>query len=240
MQATEFEFRYRIWVIGGLFSLAFSFYWLDHQNAAIALLAALSGHGIKLESSPARWQLHLIFGIADIVVILAALLRTWGTAYLRSNVVHDPAMHSRELMADGPFRHVRNPLYLGTLILAIGLGMLASRLGWLVAVAGMWLFLYRLIWREEQEMRRQQGGQFDAYCAKVPRLLISLRPRIPPGNGIPHWKQALLGESFCWAFALGAGVFAVTLNVVYAYCTFVIGFLGGIVLRQLSHRLGRD
>jgi protein-S-isoprenylcysteine O-methyltransferase Ste14 len=237
MQATSFEFRYRFLIMGCLFALAFSCYWLDHRNAAVAFLAFVTSHSIRLDTSGRKWALQAIFAIAALLGAFAALLRTWAAAYLRSGIVHDPAMHSTELVADGPYRHVRNPLYLGAIMLAVGMGMLASRLGWIVLVIGVWIFTYRLIRREESAMQREQGERFDAYRAKVPRLLMSLRPKVPPGNGIPRWRQAFLGESFCWAFALGTCVFALTLNIVYADCVFVLGFVIGVVLRQVSHRL---
>jgi len=43
-------------------------------------------------------------------------------AYLHSSVVHDSQLHSDRLVADGPYRRVRNPLYLGNILLAFGLG----------------------------------------------------------------------------------------------------------------------
>ena len=57
-------------------------------------------------------RIVILFG--SLLVFLAAGLRTWGAAYLRTEVVHDTAQHSEALVADGPFRYTRNPLYLGT------------------------------------------------------------------------------------------------------------------------------
>ncbi|MBA0088129.1 MAG: hypothetical protein HRJ53_24355 [Acidobacteria bacterium Pan2503] len=62
-------------------------------------------------------------------------------------------------MADGPYRHVRNPLYLGTFLMSTGLGFLANRSGFVVLAAGAAIRILRLIGREEAELEKQQGQQ---------------------------------------------------------------------------------
>jgi hypothetical protein len=59
-----------------------------------------------------------------------------GAAYLRTEIVHDTAQHSEALVADGPFRYTRNPLYLASLLMAAGIGVLASRSGFVFLGAG--------------------------------------------------------------------------------------------------------
>src|SRR5262249_49124499 len=66
--------------------------------------------------------LRMIFGCGALLVFLAAALRTWATAYLRAEVVHDASQHSEALVADGPYRYVRNPLYLANRPLPAGGG----------------------------------------------------------------------------------------------------------------------
>ena len=94
-------------------------------------------------------MLQLILALGAALAVLAALIRSWGAAYLQSEVVHDWKLHGEELVADGPYRYVRNPLYLGGVMLAFGFAMAASRLGFVVMVGGLTLFYYRLIAREE-------------------------------------------------------------------------------------------
>ena len=129
-------------------------------------------------------------------MFIAAFLRTWATAYLRTEVVHDASQHSEALVADGPYRYVRNPLYLANLPLIAGVGFMASRLGWFVMVAGMWLFCYRLILREEDGLRATQGESYRAYLNAVPRLWPALRPRVPAGAGEPRWSRRSAARCF--------------------------------------------
>ena len=141
--ATDFEFKQRFWIIGGVIFLAFFCYNLDHTNIAFALTQKILGPTVNPDSPIFdRYQLAIVT-IGSLFVYLAALLRSWAESYLHSSIVHDAAIHSDQLVAEGPYRYVRNPLYLGNDLLAIGLGTLASRLGFVVMVVGMFIFTYR-------------------------------------------------------------------------------------------------
>lgn len=109
MKATNFEFRQRVWLIMILFWAGFALYAVDRVNIIQwAVTLAFPGNGL--------WQgffVRLILSVAALMVLLAAWLRTWAAAYLRSSVVHDPNLHSEAIVADGPYRYLRNPLYLG-------------------------------------------------------------------------------------------------------------------------------
>ena len=211
MRASEAEFRYRFWVIFGLFWLGFSCYFVDHVNVTVALIRAVVP-GLDLDSLAGRHALQAGFGFAALLGVAAAALRSWASAYLRSDVVHDTALRTEGLVADGPFRHVRNPLYLGNVILSLGMAMLMSRLGALVLVVGQALFLLRLIGREESSLAADEGDRFRAYRSAVPRLVPSLVPRVPAGRARAHWAEGIIGEAFLWILALSMISFALTLN----------------------------
>ncbi|HEY4596048.1 MAG TPA: isoprenylcysteine carboxylmethyltransferase family protein, partial [Thermoanaerobaculia bacterium] len=155
---------------------------------------------------------HAVFGVAACLVGIAALVRTWAAAYLQSERVHDANLRTEGVVADGPYRHVRNPLYLGSLLLAVGMGLIASRLGLVILVVGQLIFFLRLIGREESELLATQGERYRAYFDAVPRLLPSLRPRVPASGLQPRWPQAFLGEVFFWLLFAGVAWFAVTLS----------------------------
>jgi protein-S-isoprenylcysteine O-methyltransferase Ste14 len=224
MQATEFEFKGRFWVIGFIIWGGFSLYLIDHVTFAVALLH-LVAPGIDPDSDRGNFWLRIIFGAGALLVFLSALLRTWATAYLRSEVVHDASQHSEALLADGPYRYVRNPLYLANIPLAAGIGFMASRLGFFFMVIGMVLFMYRLILREEAGLLQTQGDSFRAYLKAVPRLWPSLTPRVPTGNVRAHWGQALAGEMFIWLFGVGELCFAITLRFKLAAMIFGVSIL---------------
>jgi protein-S-isoprenylcysteine O-methyltransferase Ste14 len=211
MRATKFEFEQRFWFIGVIFGVGFWVYAIDRTNVAVAILRVIAP-SVDPNSDAGNSQLQLIFGAGSALVFVAAFLRTWATAYLRTEVVHDAAQHSEGLVADGPYRYVRNPLYLANLPLIAGVGFMASRLGWLVMVAGMWVFMYRLIRREEDGLLQTQGSSYRAYIAAVPRLWPSLTPRVASGRTRPRWAQAIGGEMFTWLMGVAVLCFAITLN----------------------------
>lgn len=212
MRATNFEFRNRFWIFGAIYGIGFYCYQFDHVNAGVALLHWLAP-SVDENSAAGLRALHIIFGIGAIFMVGFAVVRTWATAYLQADVVHDSNIRTEALVGDGPYRYVRNPLYFANLLQAFGIGMLASRLGWLIIVVGNILFQYRLILREESELLQTQGESYRRFITAVPRLLPSLRPRIPSSGIAPKWGQAFAGESFFWIFALASISFAITLNL---------------------------
>ena len=189
--AAEFEFKNRFWFIGALFWLSFSLYAVDPVPMAEAV---------------GPWVLPVGAALA----FAAAALRTWAAAYLDSNVVHDRALHAETLVADGPYRRLRNPLYLGNILIAAGLGMAASRAGFLVLTAGMIIIVVRLMGREEAHIAAARGESYREFCRRVPRIIPALSPKVPAGGRAPRWAQAFWGEIFTWGFFIGMALFSVT------------------------------
>jgi len=222
-QATKAEFENRFWVIGGVFGIGFSLYVLDHVNAAVALTGLIVGPA-GMDTQRAYQVVRGIFAAGSLAVAAAALLRSWAEDYLHSSVVHDSALHSENLVADGPYRYVRNPLYLGNILMAAGLGTMASRAGFFFIPIGMTLVVYRLILREEAGLAESQGAGFRRYCDAVPRLLPALRPGVPASGTRPNWLDGLTGETFMWGCAIGIAVFTVSLQLLHFWIVMGAGF----------------
>jgi protein-S-isoprenylcysteine O-methyltransferase Ste14 len=220
MRATALEFRLRFWVLGAIFFLGYASYALDHHNSAGAIVRTLA------PGADVATGMVGLLAAGTTLAALGALLRTWASAYLSPDVVHDTRLHRDRLVADGPFRHVRNPLYLGLQIVALGLALAASRIGFWIIVLGVAWFHLRLIGREEAELAAQQGEDFRAYAAAVPRLLPALAPRLPEAGGRPRWGRAVLGELFVWILVVALAAFTVTLD----FDVFGATCMGGMVL----------
>lgn len=230
MKATTFEFRHRFWIISGTFFLAFSLSSIDHRNFTVAMLR-MFWHGDTATG------LRIGFGIASLIVVIASSIRTWATAYLQASVVHDSALHSDVLVADGPYRHLRNPLYLGTWLLALSMGFFASRIGFLVLATGVLAIVYRLILREEAELAGSAHAEsYRKYCSCVPRFLPAICPRVPDGERRPAWIQGFLGESMMWLMAAGIISFTVTLQKIWFYVFLCLSFPVSFGLNALLKR----
>lgn len=217
MKATKFEFERRFWIIAAIYIIGFS---LAREHSFTTDLR----HWIAPAADP-RLFMRIALFIGFLLVAGAAAIRTWGAAYLRSDVVHDPHQHSESLVADGPYRFTRNPLYLANVPMAAGIGFLASGPGFVWLVVANWIFVYRLIFREEAALKETQGASYQAYLKAVPRFWPSLTARVPAVGARPRWSQAFFGETFVWLFALAELSIAITLDAKVGMTVFAIGFV---------------
>ena len=121
-------------------------------------------------------------------------------------------MKTESLVADGPYRHVRNPLYFANVLLVLGMGAMMSRTGFFVAILAMLVFCYRLILREESELQASQGEPYKRYQIAVPRLWPAPRPRTASAGCQANWIEGFKSEFWCWGFAMAVAAFAITLS----------------------------
>jgi protein-S-isoprenylcysteine O-methyltransferase Ste14 len=232
MQASLFEFRHRWWIFSGIFAVAFFAYFLDPVNCGVAIANWLAQRRGPITDNSYR----LIFAFGALLLTVAAFLRTWGTSYLQADVMRDSHLHTERLLADGPYRRVRNPLYLGNIFMAIGVGLMASRIGFLILLLAMTVFVFRLLLREESELLRDQGESYRSYCAAVPRLLPSLTPRVPAAGNAPHWANGFRAELLYWLLALAMWVFAITLNLKIFWGIFAVAMAASWLYKRPSEK----
>lgn len=106
----------------------------------------------------------------SLLLVLPGLwLRAYASGYVKKNA---------EITMTGPYAYTRNPLYLGSMMIAFGFAA-ASRNWWIVgALALLFAVIYVPVIRSEEEYLRANFAGFDAYAARVPRLL----PRVMPAH----------------------------------------------------------
>jgi protein-S-isoprenylcysteine O-methyltransferase Ste14 len=230
--ASRFEFRHRTWFIFGIFGIGLACYWLDPQVSGVILGKVLRSHVAVLQTLSPRSAIRVIFLMGAFVVALGGVLRAWGAAYLRAEVVSDSKVRTERLVADGPFRYTRNPLYLGLLIGVFGAGPLCSRTGWLVQMILASVFCYRLIRREEAHLVLVQGERFVTYSESVPRLLPALKARVSASGELPHWHEAFAAQTPWWAIAAGEVAYAATLRLSIA----LLVALAGVPIKVVQKR----
>jgi protein-S-isoprenylcysteine O-methyltransferase Ste14 len=83
----------------------------------------------------------------------------------------------RRLLINGPYRFVRNPMYIGALLALASAALFYLSLA-LLAFCGLFFIATHLfvVWYEEPTLRRVFGSQYEAYCLRVRRWWPSLRP----------------------------------------------------------------
>ena len=219
-------------VFGLIFGLSFPLYAIDQQNATAVLANWL---GPKLQMDP-DVVARILFALAAFLLVVAAFIRTWASSYLHASVVYAAQVKTASLVADGPYRLVRNPLYFANVLMSIALGSMMSRVGFAVAVFAMLVFCYRLILREEAELQASQGQSYSDYCKAVPRLWPSLWPRVASAGRQARWSEGFKAESWYWGFAAALIAFAATLSLKLFFAilaaSLALFWVSSIVLRR--------
>jgi hypothetical protein len=100
-------------------------------------------------------------------------LRGYAAGYVKKN---------QELTTTGPYAHVRNPLYLGSILIAAGFAVALESWAVGLALAVMFIAIYVPVIASEERFLRATFPEFSDYCARVPRLLPRLSPARMPGS----------------------------------------------------------
>ena len=122
----------------------------------------------------------LVLGLP--LVLVGLWLRGYAAGYVKKN---------SELTQTGPYAYTRNPLYLGSIALAVGFAVAAGTVSatrwWLlVLLIAMFLAIYVPTILSEEAFLRTTFPEFDDYARRVPRLL----PRLTPARSSASNQQA--------------------------------------------------
>jgi protein-S-isoprenylcysteine O-methyltransferase Ste14 len=136
----------------------------------------------------------LVIVAGALAAALGALFRVWGAAYLGYTTVHHAEMQAGGVMAAGPYRHLRNPLYIGGWFMMAAISLLMPPSGALFTMVLVTVFYIYTILGEEAFLSAQLGEPYREYLRLVPRLIPRLRSRLPRPAAKPNWPVALLTE----------------------------------------------
>lgn len=115
----------------------------------------------------ARSLLALILIVLGAVPLGAALL-----ALRKARTAIIPWHSTTRLLSDGPYRHTRNPIYLGMILIYLGLVIwLGSGTGFMLLPPVLFTLHFGVVLREEAYLARKFGEAYTAYCAQTPRWL---------------------------------------------------------------------
>jgi hypothetical protein len=116
-------------------------------------------------------------GGGSVLVLAGLALRAAASGHIRKN---------RELTATGPYAYTRNPLYLGSILMALGF-IVAARNPWIgLATLLMFVMVYLPVIRAEENYLRSVFADYDQYAAQVPRLFPRLTPYQAPAAQPPR------------------------------------------------------
>ena len=101
--------------------------------------------------------------LASLLLVIPGLwLRGYAAGYVKKN---------QELTTTGPYAWVRNPLYLGSILIAAGFALALLSLPVAIALAVMFVAIYVPVIASEERFLRATFPGFDDYCHRVPRLI---------------------------------------------------------------------
>jgi protein-S-isoprenylcysteine O-methyltransferase Ste14 len=138
--------------------------------------------GVFLWLAQPTWKTMLL---SLLLVAPGVWLRAYAAGYVRKN---------SELTRTGPYAYTRNPLYLGSMMIAFGFAAAAASWIILIALAVLFAAIYIPTIQGEEGYLREHFAGFDEYAAKVPRLLPRLTAAEFPANenasgGRFSWQQ---------------------------------------------------
>lgn len=141
----------------------------------------------------------LVWPLAVFILLAGMAIRIWAKQHLHYSLRKS---RPRQLTDTGPYKFVRNPLYVGNILIGVG-ATVASKLLWLAPVTLLWwIAVYSLVVRyEESHLLQQHGEAYRNYMSEVPRWFprtISFR-NAQLVNGF--FGKSVLAESRC-LFAL--------------------------------------
>ena len=187
IQIGNFFFKYRNWLFIVLYLLIF---------VPSPALFGESYFGANYYWYP------IVLGL--LVTIAGQLIRggTIGLAYIVRGG-KDKKVYADGLVTEGVFSHVRNPLYVGNILMLLGVGILANSLIYVAIVIPVFLFIYQcIVLAEEHFLRGKFGKAFDDYTRNVNRWFPKFKGIGKTFSAMEfNWKRWLIKEyntQFIW------------------------------------------
>jgi protein-S-isoprenylcysteine O-methyltransferase Ste14 len=121
--------------------------------------------------------LSLIIGF--IILSIGELIRLWGVSYAGSETRTTAKVGASQLVTQGPFAYVRNPLYLGNILIYFGVSVMANSLfPFLQILALIYFYIqYHFIIKEEEAfLRNKFKEKYEDYCIAVNKFIPSFTP----------------------------------------------------------------
>ena len=167
-----------------------------------------------------RPDLNLVLDIAGIVVaLLGEGLRiiTIGYEYIERGG-KNRQVYASKLVQGGVFAHCRNPLYVGNILLAIGISMIVHSLVFYMCVLPLVALVYvSIVSAEERFLTSKFGGEYMQYCGRVNRW-------VPGWKG---WTRSIANMEFNWRRVIikeynTIFLLVLTLSAVKVWCDFQV------------------
>lgn len=121
-------------------------------------------------------------------IAMGSALRIWASGYIYK---------IKKLTISGPYHYLRNPLYLGSFLIAVGFCFLSGIPYTLLFLPLLyWLFYYPMIKEEERVLSSIFGEEYLRYCENIPRFFPTSLNREKDNNQFFSWEQVKINREF--------------------------------------------
>lgn len=144
-------------------------------------------------AKPTLWSLLIGFLIA----LVGELIRFWGVGYAGGETRTTGPVGGSKLVTNGPYAYVRNPLYLGNMLMYLGFGVMSMALFPYFQIIGLIYFFvqyYLIVTLEEDYLSRAFPDEYALYIKHVPRFIPRLKRYEYASNFKFDIKEALRSE----------------------------------------------
>jgi protein-S-isoprenylcysteine O-methyltransferase Ste14 len=117
--------------------------------------------------------------IGFVIALSGELIRFWGVSWAGSETRTTGGVGGTYLIISGPFAFVRNPLYVGNILLYTGIGIMSWALFpylQIVAILFFALQYHFIVLEEEKYLIEKFGEDYKEYCKQVPRFFFRFTP----------------------------------------------------------------
>lgn len=231
MGATTFEFRLRMAINSVIILLGFWAPWIEAWGIGkrIPMVEWLALQFSRVGIASFSIATNALIALALFLALVAAAFRISGAAYLGPSTVNSINMVAGRVMADGPYRFVRNPLYVGLWCMVAALAFIMPVTGALFAIVLITIFMIRLTLGEEAFLSARIGEPYKAYLHAVPRFIPRLRGAPLPSGSKPQWVRACVAELIPIGTLAGIIVYSLNYDLALAGRVILI-FLGASLI----------
>jgi protein-S-isoprenylcysteine O-methyltransferase Ste14 len=144
-------------------------------------------------AKPTLWS--LLIGL--LIALVGELIRFWGVGYAGGETRTTGPVGGSKLVTNGPYAYVRNPLYLGNMLMYLGFGVMSMALFPYFQIIGLIYFFvqyYLIVTLEEDYLSRAFPDEYALYIKHVPRFIPRLKRYEYASNFKFDIKEALRSE----------------------------------------------
>jgi protein-S-isoprenylcysteine O-methyltransferase Ste14 len=169
--------------------------WIFEKLSAYRGYAYILPFGLMAIITYGEWEQDAVLWLLGFAIVIPGfLIRLWATKHIGRRM---PWMKKKgkHLATTGPYALVRNPLYIGNIIIAMGLSIF-SELIWFVPLIFFYLLvIYHLVAQfEEKKLSERWGDQYRAYMREVPRWIPKFKRFGEAKIGGFRWRDAFRSE----------------------------------------------